>query len=486
MAGFRNLRVITTSLPVAYLLTQEASNRVVVAGGEFNRERLSTRGSLAQEAIRDFRADKAFFSCTGLSVQGGLTEMSTESAQIRKVMKAAANSVFVLVESDRLGKADLFPIGSLEDARRIVTDAGLDPAAVQALAEAGARVSICSASGHQTYRRKYGLGRKARLGFANLSHGIWFASQVLEGVQNAAQQVDGLELLVADNLTNPETAIRNAQEFLRQEIDLLIEYEGTGLAARPIRHMMREADIPVIAVDIPIMGATHLGTDHDAAGATAGHALGRWIRAHWGGQVDQVLWLSSEGGATVSEGNGAGEGLRFESWQRGQVWAESLSPAARFASAMETLESYLTSQPELRQMVLPGGWATSEEAVQLHFEQFSKILPAIPQEKRVAVLCLVCETALGFVQSVRSVQRCQQFAVTAFGDSGPAVRAELKRPATCLIGVVDLHPERYGEKIINTAIKLLKGEAAPPAVFVDHEFVSSEEVQKRKEPAGPA
>jgi ABC-type sugar transport system substrate-binding protein len=47
--------------------------------------------------------------------------------------------------------------------------------------------------------------------------------------------------------------------------------------------------------------------------------------------------------------------------------------------------------------------------------------------------------------------------------------------------VVDLHPERYGEKIITTAIKLLKGEAVAPAVFVEHEFVSSEEVQKRGE-----
>ncbi len=64
------------------------------------------------------------------------------------------------------------------------------------------------------------------------------------------------------------------RNFLKQEIDLLIEYEGTGQAIRPIRQMMREADIPIIAVDIPIMGATHVGGDHDAVGATAGHTLG--------------------------------------------------------------------------------------------------------------------------------------------------------------------------------------------------------------------
>ena len=331
--------------------------------------------------------------------------------------------------------------------------------------------------GHQTYRRKYGLGRKARIGFANLSHGIWFAQQVLEGLREAARQVDGLELLVADNQTDPEAALHNAQEFLHQEIDLLIEYEGTGLATRPIRQMMREADIPIIAVDIPIMGATHLGSDHDAAGATAGHALGCWIREHWGGRADQVLWLSSEGGATVNDT----EELRFSSWQRGGPWSESLSPAARFASALEILQSYLGSQPEVRQLVLPGGWATSQEAVELHFDQFTQLLPAIPAGKRVAVLCLVCETAVGFAQAVRSTGRSEDFIVTAFGDTGPAVRAELNSPTTCLLGVVDLHPERYGEKIINTAIKLLKGESVSPAVFIEHEFVSLKEVQKQGE-----
>jgi DeoR/GlpR family transcriptional regulator of sugar metabolism/ABC-type sugar transport system substrate-binding protein len=477
MADFRNLRVVTTSLPVAYLLTQEPSNRVVVAGGEFNRDQLSTRGSLAQAAIRDFRADKAFFSCTGVSVQGGLTEMSTESAEVRRAMKAAADSTIVLIGSDRVGRADLFSIGPLDVARRIATDSGLDPAYVQMLAEAGARLAVCWQGGHQTYRRKFSLGSKTRIGFANLSQGVTFASMVLDSVRKAASGVDNLELLVADNQTNAETAIRNAREFLRQEIDLLIEYEGTGQATRSIRQMMREAEVPIIAVDIPIMGATHLGSDHDAAGETAGHALGSWIREHWGGQADQVLWLSSEGGATVSET----DPLHFSSFQSSGPWSESLSPAARFSSALETLRPYLSNQPQVRQLVLPGGWATSEEAIRLHFTQFTQLLPSISPDQRVAVLCLVCETALGFSQAVRSAGRYENFAVVPFGDTGPTVRLELANPSTCLLGVVNLHPERYGEKIINTAIKLLKGEAVPPAVYVEHEFIAREEVQKSEE-----
>ncbi len=181
MNNLRNLRVITTSLPVAFVLTQEPTNTIVVAGGEIDHEHLSTRGQMALAAIRDFHAEKAFISCTGVSVQG-LTDFSTEGAQIHQAMSQAAESTFVLVESERVGKADLFLIGALEDARRIITDSNLDSLAVQALAEADGRVTVCSESGHQTYRKKFGLGRKVRIGFANLSQGIWFSSEVGKGV----------------------------------------------------------------------------------------------------------------------------------------------------------------------------------------------------------------------------------------------------------------------------------------------------------------
>jgi DeoR/GlpR family transcriptional regulator of sugar metabolism/ABC-type sugar transport system substrate-binding protein len=488
MAGFHNLRVITTSLPAAFILSQESTNTVVIAGGEFDFDRLSTGGGRALAAIREFHADKAFLSCSGVSLQSGITDQTSESAEIRRAMKEAADSVFVLVESERVGKAGLFPIGSLDEARRIITDQEIDSSAVQMLADAGARLSVCWEGGHQTYRRKFSLGRTARIGFANLSHGVDFANKVMVGIQQAARQVDGLELLIADNQTNPETAVRNAKEFISQDIDLLVEYEGTGLAIRPIRSMMREADVPVIAIDIPIMGATHLGSDHDAAGACAGEAVGKWIRQNWGGQVDLILWLTSEGGATITSSSG----FRFENWQHGQTLSESLSPAARFASALDTLQKHLTIpeqavQPKIQQLILPGGWTTSYDAVRLHFKEFSHLLPEIPADKQVAVLCLVGETALGFAQAVRSVGRCHQFVVAAFGDINPAILEELANPGSCLLGVVNLHPDRYGEKVISTAVKLLKGEPVPPAVFIEHEFISREEVHDHeKENRQPA
>jgi DeoR family fructose operon transcriptional repressor len=311
MAHLKNLRVITTSMAVAYTLAQESSNSVVLAGGELDPATLSTRGSMTETAIRNFKADKAFFSCTGVSAQNGLTDFSTENASIRRQMKDVANSVYILVESDRVGKIDLFPIGNLSEARRIITDDGLTHEEAQNLADHGdANVTICWEGGHQTHRQHTVTGRTKRVGFANLSDKVWFSQAVRESFVTAARQTPGLELIVVDNENRIDKTVANAKYFLEQDIDLLIEYDGTGSASRPIRRLMRQAEVPVIAVDIPMMAATHFGCDHDAVGVSAGTALLQWIEAQWNGQVDIVLLLNNEGGGTMHD-NG---NLRIEDW----------------------------------------------------------------------------------------------------------------------------------------------------------------------------
>lgn len=472
----RNLRVITPSLAIAYILAQEPTNRVVIAGGEFDFDSLSTCGAMVENAIRSFHADKAFFSVSGLTAQNALTEASSETAQIKSQIIGSVDSPFILVDSDRVGKADLFPLGKLSDARRIVTDTRLDPSEAHTLATAGGRVTVCWEGGHQTYRSILTAGRRVKIGFANLSHQVWFASMVLDGLKSAIKKAEGMELLVVDNQTNAEIALENAQDLLAEDIDLLVEYEGTGEATRPIRMMAREADVPMIAVDIPILGATHIGSEHDAAGMTAGGVLGHWVSENWDGEAEKVLWINSVGGATV---DGIGQvSYRYGDWHRDMNLIESISPISRFSSALETLQKYMVSKPKAQQLLLPGGWRSSDEAVRLHKEQISNFLAVLQESERVIVLSLVCESALGFAQVVREAGRNRQFILVAFGDTSPAVRAELARPDTCFLGVVDLHPELYGECIISTATGLLKGEAVPPAVFVKHSFLSAKEVQQ--------
>jgi len=57
-----------------------------------------------------------------------------------------------------------------------------------------------------------------------------------------------------------------------------------------------------------------------------------------------------------------------------------------------------------------------------------------------------------------------------------AGRAEIRHAGTRLIGSVAFFPETYGPQLIDLAFLILQGKPAPPAVFVKHILITSENV----------
>ena len=53
------------------------------------------------------------------------------------------------------------------------------------------------------------------------------------------------------------------------------------------------------------------------------------------------------------------------------------------------------------------------------------------------------------------------------------VREELRQPHSCIIGSTTFSPELYGEKLIPLALKILRGESVPPAVYMEHTFIQA-------------
>ena len=45
------------------------------------------------------------------------------------------------------------------------------------------------------------------------------------------------------------------------------------------------------------------------------------------------------------------------------------------------------------------------------------------------------------------------------------------QPGSRIVGSTAYEPERYGEKLIPLALKILRGEPVPPAVYMEHTFV---------------
>src|SRR6201995_461148 len=153
--------------------------------------------------------------------------------------------------------------------------------------------------------------KKLRFGFGGQSADMPFSVEVTESLKDAAASV-GVDLLILDNRYEAATALKNAEEFVRSKVDLVIEFQVEQEVAPMIGDKIAGAGIPLIAIDIPHPHATYFGVDNYRVGIEAGETLSSYATQNWDGQVDWVIGLDlPEAGQLVqSRITGAFEGVR--------------------------------------------------------------------------------------------------------------------------------------------------------------------------------
>ncbi|MCO5206872.1 MAG: hypothetical protein M9928_17815 [Anaerolineae bacterium] len=91
-----------------------------------------------------------------------------------------------------------------------------------------------------------------------------------------------------------EEALRVVDHLINRKVDIAIEYQIDYRSGNQIIDKF-SAKIPVIAVDIPMVGATFFGVDNYRAGYMAGEALGQWVMTHWQGEIEgcPLFWRNN-------------------------------------------------------------------------------------------------------------------------------------------------------------------------------------------------
>ena len=445
LANFRDLTVITNGIDVAVTVATTAHHRVTLLGGDVHPDGLSVSGMLSDTNLTGLRADLAFLSASGFSLVNGPTELDDHEASVKRAMIAAADRTVALLDASKFERSDPAVIASLDQISEIITDDDIHSDHLEHLRQAGMRVTLCGDSLVSILSPSSPDLPRYRLGFANLSeHESPFAVEVRQGLELAAASAGDIELVLADNRLDAATAIDNAEQLIASGVDLAIEYQIDEKAGNLIMERFRAADIPVIAVDIPLVGATFFGVENFRAGQMAGAALGHWVNLHWGGEIDRLI---------VLEENRAGSlpGARI----RGQIDGFQTIAGPVTASKMVTLDS--------------GNTSTVTES------QLSATLEHLPDEHRLAVVCFNDDAAIGAIGAARHAGREQDIVVVGQGMDRRA-RAEIRDPASRLIGSTAYWPAQYGEKLLDVATKILQGEQVPPAVYIDHVFIDGENI----------
>lgn len=284
--------------------------------------------------------------------------------------------------------------------------------------------------------------RQYRFGYAaeEKDHPFW--GEVSKGLRQAAENL-GIELIAIDNRPDHKVALRNADLLIRESVDLVIEFQTDELIAPMISAKYREANIPLIAVEVPHPGATYFGANNYEAGLIGGRYLMRWAKQYWQGVVDEIIFLElpRAGPLPRSRLTGMLMGIREGLRQADGIPVTYLNGDGRFG--------------------------TSLEVVRKHLRQSAS--------RHTLVGAINDPSALGALRAFEEAGRAHECAVMG-QNAGPDARAELRRKNSRLIGSVGYFPEKYGEGLVRLAEDILEHRPTPPAVFVKHQLITSENV----------
>src|SRR4051812_8969673 len=107
--------------------------------------------------------------------------------------------------------------------------------------------------------------RPYRIGYAAQGTEYQFSKEISTGLQRAAV-AHGIELISVDNRYSARIAQRNADVLVREKVDLVIEFQTDEHVAPIVAAKYREANIPLIAIEVPHPGATYFGANNYEAG----------------------------------------------------------------------------------------------------------------------------------------------------------------------------------------------------------------------------
>lgn len=118
----KNIIVITNALKVAETLAKAPEIKIIFTGGTLRPSSLTTVGRVAELAIENYYADKAFICCDGIHRSHGVTDANEKEAEVRKQMLKQAASSILVVDATKFDKTFFVHLANFSDFDVMVTD----------------------------------------------------------------------------------------------------------------------------------------------------------------------------------------------------------------------------------------------------------------------------------------------------------------------------------------------------------------------------
>lgn len=117
-----SVTVITNSITIGSILMNVKSVNLIILGGTLRSKSNSLVGNITNESIKKYVINKAFVSCSGLSMPAGPTDTNEQEAKIRENLFLASEKNFLLADNTKFNFRTVYLISDFDSIDYIITD----------------------------------------------------------------------------------------------------------------------------------------------------------------------------------------------------------------------------------------------------------------------------------------------------------------------------------------------------------------------------
>lgn len=143
LTGHRGLTILTNGVEVAIELAKNTYNTVILVGGVLRPDGTSITTLLSERIFENLHIKKAFVSCSGFSIENGMTEVDLQEAILKKKMIETVDAVYALIDASKFGKVDLTSFAGVERITQLYTESRLSEDWINRLLLAGIHFTLC-------------------------------------------------------------------------------------------------------------------------------------------------------------------------------------------------------------------------------------------------------------------------------------------------------------------------------------------------------
>ncbi len=136
------LTVVTNSLPVINQLAGHDHIELIVIGGQFRQSELSMVGHVAEQAIREFRADLVFMGMRAVDAVHGFTSDYVAEAMTDRAILQMAPRCVVVADHTKFGRVSTVFLAPVTAVHTIISDRQLQPEIAAELHDKGLEVIL--------------------------------------------------------------------------------------------------------------------------------------------------------------------------------------------------------------------------------------------------------------------------------------------------------------------------------------------------------